>query len=338
MRRYETSRGVENWLKIVDKELSRHYESEYLQEFSLRYCTVLSYEKVSGLVSERCGTSRLSDQRLSQMVKEKAEQIKVEQKNLMKEKAATQTEIKAVAVDLYDRSGREIIWLEDGICVSEQKAKRDGQAKRGKERVTTDMAMMQKRDGSFKTLIAGNGVEKECYYKAEILAEYGEEASELPIVAISDGARSIKSGVKRLFGEEVSHLLDWYHVEAKVYQLMTQIAPNKQVKAEVQEQMINELWRGKSEAAIQILEPVKGRNQIKQAELKGYLEKNKASIIDYEKRRETGKIIGSGRMEKENDVIIAHRQKRKGMSWSKTGSLSLAMVTAHFNQRTNYLQ
>lgn len=338
MRRYETSRGVENWLKIVDKELSKHYESERLQEFSLRYCTVMSYEKVSQLVKERCGTSRLSDQRLSQMVKEKAEQIKVEQKKLMKEKADFTAEIKAVAVNLYEKEEREIIWLEDGICVSEQKAKRDGQAKRGKERVTTEMAMMQRRDGSFKTMIAGNSVEKEGYYRAEILAEYGAEVSELPIVAISDGARSIKCGVKRMFGEEVSHLLDWYHLEAKVYQLMTQIAPNKQVKEEVQKRIINELWRGRSQEAVKILGAVAGRNQVKQSELKGYLEKNKAYIIDYEKRRDAGKIIGSGRMEKENDVIVAHRQKRKGMSWSKIGSLSLAMVTAHFNQRTNYLQ
>ena len=93
-----------------------------------------------------------------------------------------------------------------------------------------------------------------------ILAEYAaEEVRELPIVAISDGARSIKCGVKRLFAEQVSHLLDWYHLEAKVYQLMTQIAPNKQVKEEVQEQIINCLWHGATDAAIKILEAVKAR-------------------------------------------------------------------------------
>lgn len=70
----------------------------------------------------------------------------------------------------------------------------------------------------------------------------------------------------------------------------------------------------------------------------GYLVKNQTYIINYRRRKEAGKIIGSGRMEKENDVLIAHRQKRKAMSWSKKGSWSLALVTAHFNQRTNYLQ
>jgi hypothetical protein len=43
-------------------------------------------------------------------------------------------------------------------------------------------------------------------------------------------------------------------------------------------------------------------------------------------------------MEKQNDVVVASRQKRKGMSWSKSGSRNLAIVTAHLNQGTNYLQ
>ena len=83
---------------------------------------------------------------------------------------------------------------------------------------------------------------------------------------------------------------------------------------------------------------MEARNLRKRDELKGYIEKNKDYIINYEKRKEAKKVIGSGRMEKQNDVIVAQRQKRKGMSWSKIGSRSLAIVTAHFNQGTNYLQ
>lgn len=176
VRRYETSRGVKNWLKIVDTDLSRHYESERLQEFSLRYCTLLSYEKVSQLVSQRCGTTRLSDQRLSEMVKEKAAQIINQQERLIEEKGEQPAEVKAAAVDLYSEKAKEILWLEDGICVSEQKARRDGQAKTGRERVTTDLALLQRADGSFKPLIAGGTIEKQAYYRAEILSEHGEEA------------------------------------------------------------------------------------------------------------------------------------------------------------------
>ena len=119
---------------------------------------------------------------------------------------------------------------------------------------------------------------------------------------------------------------------------MTQIAPDRQEKEKAQELIINALWRGESEKAIRHLEEIKARNETKRAELRGYLEKNKGSIINYKKRKEARKVIGSGRMEKQNDVLVAHRQKRKGMSWSKTGSRNLAIVTAYFNQGTNYLQ
>ncbi|MGI8639831.1 MAG: hypothetical protein ACR2MG_07740 [Pyrinomonadaceae bacterium] len=98
------------------------------------------------------------------------------------------------------------------------------------------------------------------------------------------------------------------------------------------------LWKGESEQAIKYLEAIEARNQVKRDELKGYLEKNKGYIINYEKRKEAKKVIGSGRMEKQNDVMVAQRQKRKGMSWSKKGSRNLAIVTAYLSQGTNYLQ
>ena len=32
--------------------------------------------------------------------------------------------------------------------------------------------------------------------------------------------------------------------------------------------------------------------------------------------------------EKSNDMLVAHRQKKKGMSWSQDGSSGLAIITA----------
>lgn len=49
-------------------------------------------------------------------------------------------------------------------------------------------------------------------------------------------------------------------------------------------------------------------------------------IIDYQRRQRAGKVIGSGRMEKGCDLVIGHRQKKKGMSWSLAGSRSLALL------------
>lgn len=119
---------------------------------------------------------------------------------------------------------------------------------------------------------------------------------------------------------------------------MTQIAINKEAKKQASEKIINLLWEGETGKAVAYLGAMASKNVSKQQELSGYLEKNESYIINYRRRKEAQKIIGSGRMEKQNDVVVAIRQKGKGMSWSKKGSLSLAIVTAHFNQRTNYLQ
>ena len=64
----------------------------------------------------------------------------------------------------------------------------------------------------------------------------------------------------------------------------------------------------------------------KLSELITYIEKHKAEIIDYGKRKQPGKNIGNGRMEKGVDQVIGFRQKRKGMSWSEKGSKSLGIL------------
>ncbi len=48
----------------------------------------------------------------------------------------------------------------------------------------------------------------------------------------------------------------------------------------------------------------------------------------YAVRRELGLRNSSNRGEKANDLLVAERQKHKGMSWSKSGSVALASVTA----------
>ena len=250
--------------------------------------------------------------------------------------------VQAVAVDVYDAVAAAVVWLADGVCVSEQKAVRDKQPKAGKERTTTDLTMLQRQDGSYQTVVAGAGIDAVQLGRTVVWQEYGARAAQLPVVAISDGARSIKKEVQAIFGTQVTHFLDWYHVEAKVHQLLSQIAPNKAVKAATTQVLLDALWHGQTAQAGVALQAVTPKNAAKHAELLGYLEKNEAYIIDYEKRQQAGKVIGSGRMEKQNDVVVAQRQKRKGMSWSKQGSLSLAMVTAQLYSRaparTNYLQ
>jgi len=64
-----------------------------------------------------------------------------------------------------------------------------------------------------------------------------------------------------------------------------------------------------------------------------YLRKNEHTIIDYERRKLAGKTIGSGsgRTEKQNDILVAKRQKYNGVSWSSKGSLAITLITASYS-------
>ena len=60
----------------------------------------------------------------------------------------------------------------------------------------------------------------------------------------------------------------------------------------------------------------------------GYLERVRATIPNYMLRAALGLRNSSNRGEKANDRIVSNRQKHNGMSWSDTGSTTLASVSA----------
>ena len=111
---------------------------------------------------------------------------------------------------------------------------------------------------------------------------------------------------------------------------MSMIAPSKVLKTAYVSELTRLLWVGNTEEALENLKNYEVKNVEKQRELVGYLEKNMSYIIDYKRRKEVGKQIGSGRMEKAGDLIVAKRQKEKAMSWSEKGSNALAVLTAMY--------
>jgi archaeosine-15-forming tRNA-guanine transglycosylase len=56
---------------------------------------------------------------------------------------------------------------------------------------------------------------------------------------------------------------------------------------------------------------------------------NIRNIIDYQYRKEIGKKIGSGRIEKKIDIVVSKRQKRKAMAWSARGARNLALLITY---------
>ncbi|MDX2302907.1 MAG: hypothetical protein NW226_08905 [Microscillaceae bacterium] len=334
MRRYKTDSGLKTWLDLTQVySLGRGYESPLLQAYYLEWSKYLSYEKVSDLLETRIGNGRLSDQHIFNKVSAYAAEIATFQSSQIKSWEDAQiSEIMGESVDIYEEKSKEVLFYSDGVGVGEQKQKRDKIAKEGKERTNINIMMLQipskTATATFETMIAGEGIDEVKLAKSVLHTHY-QGLSSLPVVCISDGATCLKNQNKAIFGQNVRHILDWYHLSAKIKQLMSQIASNKAIKEEMIALLLNYLWQGKTITALIALKFLVPKNKVKHQELIGYLEKNEAYIIDYERRQKAGKSIGSGRMEKQNDLIVAKRQKRKGMAWSAKGARNLAIVTAY---------
>ena len=88
------------------------------------------------------------------------------------------------------------------------------------------------------------------------------------------------------------------------------------------------LWAGQVAAAVTYLEQY--RDQAKNAEaveeLIAYLWARADCIPNYRARRREQQYIGSGHVEKANDLLVARRQKGPGMQWSQATSDGLGAL------------
>ena len=302
--------------------------SKKLNSFILKYATKMSYASVKDLVSSTCGNTTISSQQIWRIVKDNGLAISKNQATQIESFNASGAEISVKKVDIYDSEAVEILYLCDDVCVKEQKEKRDEIPKEGKTFCNTRMSMLQKDDGSYQRIVAGLGIDNVAYNKAILWQNYGKK--QLPIVAISDGASSLKNDLKAIFGVDIVHILDWYHLHKKIHQTLSMIS-TKEDKMLHSKTLVNYLWQGKTVEAIEYLKAIKAKNESSKAMLITYLVKNESIIINYKKRKENAKTIGSGRTEKANDILVAKRQKYNGMAWTKNGSLANTLTTANIN-------
>jgi hypothetical protein len=296
-------------------------------------------------VARVSGTGQLSDQSIWNIVQDTAQvlsdQLEVDLGELTSDSATAIRVAGQGSLDIYDGQAEEILVMDDGILVKEQKANRElgdstpeSSLPLGKKAtVVNEVILLEIQPGVFEYLfppIELNGnyrVSLESMPRQRIRHYYASSSKPLPIVAISDGAKGIRQRLYRVLGEDIWIILDWYHLDQKVYQLMSMIGRSKEEKTTHSAAILGFLWEGKTAEAIDYLShQVAVRNADKLQELIGYLEKHQKEIIDYKRRQAAGKSIGSGRMEKAVDQVIGHRQKRKGMSWRPEGSRALALL------------
>jgi hypothetical protein len=156
------------------------------------------------------------------------------------------------------------------------------------------------------------------------------------LLLLADGARWIRS----FFTETLTGLadkmmiLDWHHLKQKCLELSSRICRGKLTKARFLRRLEWRLWRGDVAGALAVLEVERGesKNEAKLDELRGYLQARSAWIPNYCQRRIERRYIGSAHVEKANDLLVARRQKNRGMQWSEATSDALAgLRTLMFN-------
>lgn len=123
-------------------------------------------------------------------------------------------------------------------------------------------------------------------------------------------------------------LLDWQHLKQKCYDLRSRICRGRAAKAQFLRRLYRRLWRGDVAGARAVLETERpgSKNEGKLDELVGYLQARTPWIPNYRQRRIEQQYIGSAHVEKANDLLVARRQKNRGMQWSEATSDALAAL------------
>jgi hypothetical protein len=150
------------------------------------------------------------------------------------------------------------------------------------------------------------------------------------LLVLADGARWIRNWYHSLasLGLESRLLLDWYHLCHKCRELASMICRGRTAKKPLLKVVLGCLWQGQVAEAITALEEHRpqAKNVAKLDELIGYLRDRAIYIPNYRERRCEGCYIGSGHVEKANDLLVAQRQKGHGMHWSLETSDALAAL------------
>lgn len=161
-----------------------------------------------------------------------------------------------------------------------------------------------------------------------------ETASE--VILLGDGAAWIWDHVAGVLGERTICITDWYHVIQHVWACGNLLhgEGTAQARAWVKERETL-LWEGQYRRLLESLDEERRRTRSLPrhralAELTTYLQ-NQGERLAYNRFRDAGYDIGSGRVESACKHVVANRMKRSGMIWSDAGAQEMLSL------RTTYL-
>ncbi len=308
--------------------------SKGVRELLCYYSLRLSYRETELLLNRLTGERLYGHRQIANKVAQESEKVK---ELIDSTYAGMQLSIPFIEkVDIYDSKSREIIYFDDGVGVKKQKEHRGRRSAKKEQakileeeskKVQTDVVVI---DSGQKNVHYLTSAEAKKDIENSILCQlsYQYPCQSLPIIAITDGARCIRTRLINLFGNGIQIILDWYHLEDKVRKYLSRLGLDKAIKEAHIKEILGYLWHGKAvEALIYTDEMIDTKKISILQELQDYIFKHRSEICNYEKRQKFArKVIGSGKGEKANDIIVAHRQKKKAMAWSKKGANALTVL------------
>jgi hypothetical protein len=150
------------------------------------------------------------------------------------------------------------------------------------------------------------------------------------VTFLADGGRWLREFTQEYLGRlaRCECLLDWYHLKKKVKDRISRMGGSKVTKQTLRRAVLAALWEGQVDQALQRLDDYRetATNRKALAELREYLQIRQAELPDYRTRRAQRQYIGSGQAEKANDLLVARRQKNRGMHWNVVTSEALARL------------
>ena len=253
--------------------------------------------------------------------------------------AAARAEMEANPVP-YEDPQQSVRVAVDDVGVKRQKATRrpkksavpqdaeSAAVKEEQKRVHTTVAHVENEDGQY--VLSGLGVVAVLKQVLAFLLANGLTTRTLLVFV--DGQRSLHQALIQVLScyRHWQVILDWYHLEKRCREDLSMALPGRTRRNEVLADLLPLLWDGRvssAQAYLKALPAEQLRNENKLAELRGYLERQRPHIPCYAVRRHLGLRNSSNRGEKENDLVVATRQKHNGMSWSPAGSIALASLS-----------
>lgn len=235
---------------------------------------------------------------------------------------------------LYEDSSQTVNISIDDVLVKKQKEDRTAMKKEksegGKRKSIPNTIAHIQKDDKFYT-VNGYGLLETIRIVIAFLVN--NDLLKYRLQFFMDGERKLRIEIFKAFFwfSNIGIILDWYHLNKKCKELLSMALKGRVIRNDVLGKLMPLLWYGMVDKAIEYLNGLNEKlikNQDVRDNLINYIERNRPYIPCYAVRKKLELRNSSNIVEKCNDLIVSDRQKHNGMSWSRSGSVALAALTA----------